>query len=464
MNASNANQNGSNQITISIHSWDTGREYSDAGQRIAAVVLPSTGQVAFVDVDRGISGVTRNALPGYSGIPALKTFLMEEYDRCSYSGDFYDVSEIGNLQEISGFAAKMKIAATEQLKNETVILNQAPKRAFDPVSPEGYALVLADPVLQLKFQDDLDAYFAHRFANVRHALREADWVGENRAPALDRDGMQIRFDSIHVGAGRNIVGGSWKITSTNNLKLPENLRKIAEFPDVLKDSAENLVNSIDLVMAHETNRIMKNRKLSPYELTFKEFSEIASVTKLINHGRQWEVRFGSEHVRFADGPSLEGALRQAHLAEVSNAICLFSENNRDSMSSIEAAFRQIHSNSQEGKDFMVKSSFPPDKVLSEYPELREKFTDVFEVRDSVRKDQVSASPANVVTEGKFSGKVVAVTDNGLVTQKINRNGDTILHALKSLSEPVVVGSVVDIKYQGRIGVVTDRALDMGKGR
>lgn len=418
-----------NAISAGILTWNTGREYGEAGQRIAAIVLPSTGQVAFMDVDRGISGTTRNALPDYSSIPTIKSFLMEEYDEGRYNGNFYHVPEIGSLDDISGFVVKMKLAAKEQTKNGTVLLYGETKRAFDPLSPVGYASVLADSALQLDWQDKLDSFFGERIVDVRNALREAGWEGENRAPVLTRDDMQIEFAALHVGAGRNVVGGSWKLLSTNNIKLSLNSRTIAQLSDNLTGTAAELADRIDLMKIRETGRISENRRRSPQELTFKEFSEIATISKLEKHGRQWSIEFGKHDLGFADGPSGEGGLRQAHSNSVSNA---------------------IYSNSVDAPDFMEKEVFPPENVLAEYPELRGKFADVFEARD-------------VVGEGRFSGAILDVSE-GVVTQKINRDGGTVRHALNSLSGPVVVGSVVDIAYVDGVGVVGGQGVAAGVGR
>lgn len=68
-----------------------------------------------------------------------------------------------------------------------------------------------------------------------------------------------------------------------------------------------------------------------------------------------------------------------------------------------------------------------------------------------------------VTQGAFSGMVMNVSE-GVATQKINRNGDTVQHALSSLSGPVVVGSVVDIAYVNGVGVVGGQVIDVGVGR
>jgi hypothetical protein len=96
--------------------------------------------------------------------------------------------------------------------------------AIDPTSPEGYAKVMADEALQLKFQDDLDAFFQERIVAVRDALRGMGWEG--RAPNYARlykrdiDG-EVQPDFVHVGTGRNVVGWSMNGIQDDLSKTPE---------------------------------------------------------------------------------------------------------------------------------------------------------------------------------------------------------------------------------------------------
>lgn len=69
----------------------------------------------------------------------------------------------------------------------------------------------------------------------------------------------------------------------------------------------------------------------------------------------------------------------------------------------------------------------------------------------------------VVKEGSHSGKVLEVT-GGVVTQKVNREGGTVLHEVAKLSAVVETGEVVDIRYRDGIGIVSGRATELSKGR
>ncbi len=62
---------------------------------------------------------------------------------------------------------------------------------------------------------------------------------------------------------------------------------------------------------------------------------------------------------------------------------------------------------------------------------------------------------NIVVSGNHSGLVTSVV-NGIVTQKINRDGEVALHAAAKLSMPVNEGDVVDIHYRMGFGEVKAR--------
>lgn len=62
-------------------------------------------------------------------------------------------------------------------------------------------------------------------------------------------------------------------------------------------------------------------------------------------------------------------------------------------------------------------------------------------------------PAACVNAGAFSGMVVDVAD-GFVTQKVNREGDTVKHDVARLTAVVNIGDIVDVKYQDGHGNVS----------
>jgi hypothetical protein len=66
---------------------------------------------------------------------------------------------------------------------------------------------------------------------------------------------------------------------------------------------------------------------------------------------------------------------------------------------------------------------------------------------------------SVVSEGAYSGRVLNI-ESGVVTQKVDRNGATVVHALASLSQNVVKGEVLDIRYVNGVGVVSGKETQM----
>lgn len=119
-----------------VETWNTGRTYTFEGQRMAAVLMPGTRQVAFTDVDRQIKGITKLAYPS-DGSQTIPEFLMEEYDKCDYTGDFWLNEQIGTDVEISGFTSKLNTIANFQLKNESIVFYGTPTETQPREVPRG---------------------------------------------------------------------------------------------------------------------------------------------------------------------------------------------------------------------------------------------------------------------------------------------------------------------------------------
>lgn len=98
-----------------------------------------------------------------------------------------------------------------------------------------------------------------------------------------------------------------------------------------------------------------------HELTFAQFSSIAKVSELENHGRKYEVSGFGDHA-FSDAETPEEAVRDVHRAKVNNAL-YWNERALD---------KDIPSSEQ------MTVSMPPTEVIAEYPQLREKFPRLFE--------------------------------------------------------------------------------------
>jgi hypothetical protein len=94
----------------------------------------------------------------------------------------------------------------EMIRNAWKQDEQPAWKSVDPTTAEGYAAVVAaGEEALLYWQDTLDAFFGGRIVDVRNALRERGWTGEQNSDLYKGDAMyQPRFKQ--TGAGANIVG------------------------------------------------------------------------------------------------------------------------------------------------------------------------------------------------------------------------------------------------------------------
>ena len=71
--------------------------------------------------------------------------------------------------------------------------------------------------------------------------------------------------------------------------------------------------------------------------------------------------------------------------------------------------------------------------------------------------------SSCVNDGLHIGSILYVAD-GVVVQKINRNGDSVQHDASKLSSSVMVGDVVEIAYKDGVGVVRGPGMSVEVGR
>jgi len=69
----------------------------------------------------------------------------------------------------------------------------------------------------------------------------------------------------------------------------------------------------------------------------------------------------------------------------------------------------------------------------------------------------------LVRDGAFSGVILDIS-GGLVTQRVNREGDVVRHSISLLSAKVEIREVVDIGYKDGIGVVEGKGVGVDRGR
>src|SRR5258706_1472724 len=93
---------------------------------------------------------------------------------------------------------------------------------LDPTTPEGYAQVMADEALQLKWQDRLDAFFQGRIVEVRNALRDLGWEGRSPEDArLYKGESEVQPTLTTVGAGANVVAYAMNGITDDLTKTPQ---------------------------------------------------------------------------------------------------------------------------------------------------------------------------------------------------------------------------------------------------
>ena len=153
------------------------------------------------------------------------------------------------------------------IKTPTAAAALSPAKAiekFDPTTPEGYAKVMDDLVLQDAHQDTLDALFGGRLVDVRNALRERGWEGSSLTLTCKLDGLVhgVTHELKHVGAGRNVVSVTWSVDAGTTL-----------IQDDLTLSADELADQIDAVVGPtvEIVRIKDSREIKVYIDGFRHF-------------------------------------------------------------------------------------------------------------------------------------------------------------------------------------------------
>lgn len=96
------------------------------------------------------------------------------------------------------------------------------------------------------------------------------------------------------------------------------------------------------------------------------------------------------------------------------------------------------------------------------PEVRAVVVAAIPVLASLDAD-LEGEAAKVVREGAFSGRVMEI-DDGVMVQRVNRDGRTVQHEVSKLSLAVAVGDVVDISYKDGAGVVSNMSKGVGVER
>lgn len=72
-----------------------------------------------------------------------------------------------------------------------------------------------------------------------------------------------------------------------------------------------------------------------------------------------------------------------------------------------------------------------------------------------RREQTLPQKVVGKLSGLFVGKILGVAD-GVVTQKVGRAGETVVHSMADLTGPVAIGDIAEIAYKDGKGVVRNQ--------
>lgn len=135
---------------------------------------------------------------------------------------------------------------------------------------------------------------------------------------------------------------------------PRSIRRCGSDLRGLQDITAQVLNALDKPAAEQAVS-SELEQLPPHELTLEQFSAQAIVTKLVNHGRKWDVALPGRYCCFSDAETDKEALLDAHRAAVNNA---------------------LYFNTPDAPDFDPKPSIPPAAVLALYPDVVARFPEL----------------------------------------------------------------------------------------
>ena len=147
---------------------------------------------------------------------------------------------------------------------------------LNPTSPDDYAKIMADPELQLKYQDDLDALFQERIVAVRNALRDLGWGGEQLAWPMLKGIYSLDASIRHVGRGKNVVGVSYVVKDGNDFHF--------ETGDSLTKTPEQIAAEIDAAVPLPSNSTELSPSASEIEVESEDMKSAREFLKSVVAG------------------------------------------------------------------------------------------------------------------------------------------------------------------------------------
>jgi hypothetical protein len=166
----------------------------------------------------------------------------------------------------------------------------------------GYAAIIEDEKLALKWQDVLDAAMEQRAVDVRNALRSMGWKGSGTTLSKDIDGSVygIRHLVKQIGAGKNAVQVIWVLNEATN--VPDDLQMKA--PDMASHLEATLREQIATAQAAIAAEPVAEPPKSPtdaeLEAAAKAGAEVKSVARNLADPKTKDM-VPRAHLRTEDG-------------------------------------------------------------------------------------------------------------------------------------------------------------------
>ncbi len=164
----------------------------------------------------GAELVRLNAV-GQARVPGVRLQDAEETGKMAEMLDLGEITQAEWDEFVADLYAsgKAKRPEPEKVDGGTKPPNVVDPADLNPTDPTDYAKILADPALQLEYQDILDSFFQERFAKLISYMKEDGWIEQGTGLQKTVGGKQYNMMSYfkQVGAGKNIVGASYEVFS-----------------------------------------------------------------------------------------------------------------------------------------------------------------------------------------------------------------------------------------------------------
>jgi hypothetical protein len=201
--------------------------------------LSKMGWDGFSDGSAMTMGNFRASVSGnYAG------FLVEKLDGDSGSwvdAGFMSLSPDKTAQEVAdGIALIVESSKPDDVEAAIASVVSGSDESLDPTSPEGYAKIMTNESLQIKYQDTLDAFFQERIAGVWRNLTKLAWYTNVKSSGtwpLFKQLYSLDANIKHVGGGRNVVGVSYVVKDGDDFHF--------EVGDSLKKTPEQIAAEIN---------------------------------------------------------------------------------------------------------------------------------------------------------------------------------------------------------------------------